>query len=1530
MKKVLKTVTGIGLWLLVFFALDAVVHAQQPQLPDLIPYRKGDKWGYCDRNKKIVIECKYDDVEPFEGKVAKVYLNGKWGFVDKSGKEVIPPKYDNVLEWRDEMVMVEVNGVYGFVNKNGEEVIKPMFRLANDFNEGLAAVLYDRWKYIDKNGKELSIATYSEVGNFSEGMSAVCSNEKWGFIDRTGKEVVPLKYEKVKGFSEGLVAVCLNGKWGYIDKRGGEIVALKFEDARFFSEGLAGVKLNGKYGFIDRTGNFVVKPEYDDVSDFSGGLAAVRKERFWGYIDKKGKAKTKFEYVMAFPFFKEGFAIVEVASGKDWVSTIIDREGKEIFSNVKEKYEIRGGYSEGLFCVEKDDKIGFVDSKGKVVIPVQYQLADNRYPSFRNGIALVMYRNRKGYIDIYGNQYWDDLRFSYSYEPKKKSVAFGGDERFFNQNSPKFTINASHQSYINSVAFSPDGKVIVSTSADYSVKFWETKTGRLLKTLNFDFEVRDAKFSPNGKYVAICGASPRVFVYDVNSGEIYATLQAKNEKEVNSIFWSNNSQNLFSAGDDKVVKRWNINDGKINQFYVGHLDEITQIAVSDDERFLSSASSDKTVKIWDATSLKLLHTVSIHATSLTFSYDSKYLIVGSWDGTIKILDVSSAKIINVFKDEFAVRSVALNPVSPIVASVSEGSSIRYADIKLWDFVEGSELFTMSAFDVSVKSICFSSDGKYLVWGGDLTGIKVLDIKSKKIITYIDQPFYPISCFSYTQDGKKLALAIGYAIHLWDVEFGTRLATLTGHRAPVLALNFSPDGEVLVSASGSDAGNEDEKDIVFWDMNTFKEIKRWKNIKQYFIKDENNFSSVVFSPDGRLLVLASDGDLLMIRDVRTDEKVFSQKWGLGEKYLTFSPDGKYLAVACGSEVKVLDVGSKNVVFNLTGHTNSINTLAFSPDGKFLASGSGCTAHYFLGKDFLIKIWDMKTGTLVRTLKGHDEYVKALSFSLDGRWLVSGSGFSRGKDAGRPYNSLKIWNVATGNEIWSTVGHEKDIIGVRFHPSKELFVTVSKDGTAKIWNFTKRTLVAVLVNDNRYANKGVIYTPDNFYTGTKESMYLVHNVLNRKAYSFDQFDLQYNRPDIVLERLGLASPEVIQAYRKAYEKRLRKMGFNPANFEKEFRFNAPEVKLKSEDRIFVESSEPNYTLTFTAEDKLFNLERYFVTVNGVPLYGLQGKKFETVGKKAEQTVTIPLSTGTNTVKISVLNQKGVESLAEQIEVTYNPVNPVKPNLYVISIGVSKFKQSEYNLTYADKDAADIVNLFKQQSNKYGEVKTFLLQNQQATVEKILALRSELEKTRPDDQVVMFIATHGLLDNDLDYYLATYDVNFAQPQKRGLRYDKLEALLDGIPARKKLLLIDACHSGEVDKEESQLVAANLSVDGNVKSRGFKAVKKKGTTIGLKTSFELMKELFTDLRRNSGTVVISSAGGAEYAYETQELHNGVFTYSVIEGLQKGRADLNGNKKIYVSELMTYVGNRVKELTGGKQNPTSRAENLESDFVIW
>ncbi|MEQ6118188.1 hypothetical protein AAOP42_01585, partial [Reichenbachiella sp. MALMAid0571] len=114
------------------------------------------------------------------------------------------------------------------------------------------------------------------------------------------------------------------------------------------------------------------------------------------------------------------------------------------------------------------------------------------------------------------------------------------------------------------------------------------------------------------------------------------------------------------------------------------------------------------------------------------------------------------------------------------------------------------------------------------------------------------------------------------------------------------------------------------------------------------------------------------------------------------------------------------------------------------------------------------------------------------------------------------------------------------------------------------------------------------------------------------------------------------------------------------------------------------------------------------------------------------------------------------------------------------------------------------------------------------------------------------------------------------------------------------------------------------------FKTIVSKSNSLGLENSFQLMQELFADLRKGTGAVVISSASGAEFALESDAWKNGVFTYSILEGLEGKKCDKDKDGSVQVSELKDYVFDRVSELTNGKQHPTSRRENLEFDFVVW
>jgi uncharacterized caspase-like protein len=222
------------------------------------------------------------------------------------------------------------------------------------------------------------------------------------------------------------------------------------------------------------------------------------------------------------------------------------------------------------------------------------------------------------------------------------------------------------------------------------------------------------------------------------------------------------------------------------------------------------------------------------------------------------------------------------------------------------------------------------------------------------------------------------------------------------------------------------------------------------------------------------------------------------------------------------------------------------------------------------------------------------------------------------------------------------------------------------------------------------------------------------------------------------------------------------------------------------------------------------------------------------------------------------------------------------------------------------------------KYGEAcQIDTLFDEEVTPEKVKALKAGLMKTGVNDKVILAYSGHGLLSSNYDYYLSAYNINFAKPEEGGISYEILEDLIDSIPARQKLMLIDACHSGEVDKED----AGTASGIGSILSKAKADARER--KLGLKNSFELMRDLFVNVGAGTGTTVIAAAGGRQYAQEQGDLKAGVFTYSILEYM-------NNQPHATVAALRNQVNRRVTELTHGQQVPTARAENNIADWMVW
>jgi WD40 repeat protein len=698
-------------------------------------------------------------------------------------------------------------------------------------------------------------------------------------------------------------------------------------------------------------------------------------------------------------------------------------------------------------------------------------------------------------------------------------------------------------------------------------------------------------------------------------------------------------------------------------------------------------------------------------------------------------------------------------------------------------------------------------------------------------------------------------------------------------------------------------------IGIWDLETGKmegQMKAGYEVQQ----------TLTVSSDGRYLAGAGYQGKIRIWDLENQELVKTYQAHDGGIFdLSFSPDGKRLA-SCGydAHVRVWDWEKEKELVALTQQATVTSSVAFSPDGKYLASSAW---------DRTIFIRDAKTYDSLTAFKAHQNAINSIDFSSDSKYIASGATNNIIWEAD---NSVKLWEVPTGKLVCTFEGHLDGVNKVVFEPQTHRVYSCSNDGTLKLWNpdlcGVEATFTAAAGTDY------IIFNKDYYYTGTKAALEGIAFKIDDRLYPFEQFDLIYNRPDLVANTIGKTPENLIRAYEYIYEKRVKKMGFDKD--ELNGRFVVPQIQI-DRDKLPYISEKNEITITVKVSDSVEMLDRIQVYLNGVPYYGNKGISLKDKNiHSIEKDITIGLIQGMNKVTVMSINRAGAYSLKESFKVIHEPKKFLKSNLYVIGIGVSEYQNEKFNLTYPTKDVSDFVNQMKQNGEIYKNIYINTLTNEEATKQKISDLQSFLSDATINDVVIIFIAGHGVLDEEYNYYFGTYDMDFTNPSEKGLAYESIESLLTQVKAIKKLLIMDTCHSGEVDKDEIKKDNSPQEEDGDIKFRSVATGYKEEDAFGLENSREMVENLFSDIRQGSGATVISSAGGAEFAMESDQWKNGLFTYCMLEGIKTGKADYNGDTKIEVDELRRYVYENVKDLSNGKQRPTTRIENIQMNYPIY
>ena len=431
-------------------------------------------------------------------------------------------------------------------------------------------------------------------------------------------------------------------------------------------------------------------------------------------------------------------------------------------------------------------------------------------------------------------------------------------------------------------------------------------------------------------------------------------------------------------------------------------------------------------------------------------------------------------------------------------------------------------------------------------------------------------------------------------------------------------------------------------------------------------------------------------------------------------------------------------------------------------------------------------------------------------------------------------------------------------------------------------------------------------------------------NGRALPLDTGAAAFHRPHDVARAFG-ALPELVALLERAYVRRCQRDGLNLTQGQQNDVKDLPQAAIRDRLKLQLAVREAAFSLTAEASASGSPLQKLLVVINGVPLHTWKPELPADL-KAWSGEIPLTLAPGANKIQISVVDTQGRESLRETV-VVWHIAPPAPPVLHLVAVGVSDYKDNRLDLGAASKDARDLAQFLAQRQGRgHREVRSLVITDKQAMRESILQARDFLRASKEGDQVVVFVAGHGFVDQEgLRYWFGTHDIDIEAVDNRGVSYEELESLFDGVAARQRLLLMDTCFAGEVDRDSSP----TLAMAGSVKARApaVASVIRKSPD----GSFDLMKEMFSDLRRKTGATVITASSGMEFVFaeERAEGDNGVFTYCLLDGLRTGSADADGDGSIHLSELQAYLLTKVPAMTGGRQRPTGRFLNQDADFVI-